>query len=163
MPSAFTGELRLTSLDADCRVWRLDEPLTYEVGALGSGLMIEVPAGFVTDGASIPPPLRGLLPPWGRYSRAAIVHDYLLRVLAERGAIDPHGCLSIAFAGWHMAGIPDADIPTLNQDARRWADHIFHEAMIAAGVPRPLAALLWAGVRIGSRFPVLRNWADATD
>jgi hypothetical protein len=49
--------------------------LTYRVG--NSGIAIIVPRGFVTDFASIPQPFWSLLSPHGRYSRAAIVHDYL--------------------------------------------------------------------------------------
>jgi hypothetical protein len=36
-----------------------------------------VPAGFVTDLASIPRVLWSLLPPHGRYAKAAIIHDWL--------------------------------------------------------------------------------------
>lgn len=39
---------------------------------------VEVPAGFVTDGASVPRLLWWLFPPTGRYFLAAVVHDYLL-------------------------------------------------------------------------------------
>lgn len=38
---------------------------------------IEVPAGFVTDLASIPAPLRGLLNVNGKSRRAAVLHDWL--------------------------------------------------------------------------------------
>ena len=40
---------------------------------------ITVPAGFVTDFASIPRLLWRLLPPTGRYTRASVVHDLLYR------------------------------------------------------------------------------------
>jgi hypothetical protein len=53
----------------------LTQPYRYVVGR--SGLAVEVPAGFVTDYASIPPIGRWLLGKQGRYSRAAVVHDYL--------------------------------------------------------------------------------------
>lgn len=36
-----------------------------------------VPAGFKTDLASIPQILWNILPPFGRYDAAAVVHDYL--------------------------------------------------------------------------------------
>ena len=42
-------------------------------------LGITVPAGFKTDGASVPRLLWWLFPPTGRYMAAAIVHDYLLQ------------------------------------------------------------------------------------
>jgi hypothetical protein len=37
-----------------------------------------VPAGFHTDLASIPPAFRWLIAPYGKYTKAAILHDYLL-------------------------------------------------------------------------------------
>ena len=81
--SAFTGPLSLTELDADWRLWRLDQPLTYEVGALGSGRAITAPAGTITDGASVPQPLWACLPAWGAYSRAAVIHDRLCYLIAS--------------------------------------------------------------------------------
>lgn len=61
---------------ADNHDWVLVEDLTYNVGE--SGLSITVPKGFVTDFASIPQALWSFgLSPHGRYSKAAIIHDYL--------------------------------------------------------------------------------------
>ncbi len=40
---------------------------------------IRVPMGTVTDLASIPRILWMILPPFGRYSQAAVVHDYLYK------------------------------------------------------------------------------------
>lgn len=40
---------------------------------------VTVPAGFLTDFASVPRMFWGLFPPAGRWSLAAIVHDYLCR------------------------------------------------------------------------------------
>lgn len=60
---------------ADNQDWLLVENLVYSMGQ--SGISITIPRGFVTDFASIPRPLWSLLSPHGRYSKAAIVHDYL--------------------------------------------------------------------------------------
>jgi hypothetical protein len=61
---------------ADNHDWMLVEDLTYSIGR--SGVSITIPKGFVTDFASIPQPLWSFgLSPYGRYSKAAIVHDYL--------------------------------------------------------------------------------------
>lgn len=57
------------------RAFILLEPMTYVVGT--TGIRITVPAGFVTDYASIPESLWSLYSPHDQYSRAAIVHDYL--------------------------------------------------------------------------------------
>ncbi len=121
--SPFTGALTVTSLDKHCLMWRLEQPLRYEVGHLGSGRCVVVPAGYVTDAASIPWPLRAVLPAWGRYSRAALVHDALYTALAR--------------------GEPHPEAPT-----RKTADAIFHEALIISGVSAPLACLMWAAVRL---------------
>ena len=61
---------------ADSRDWMLVESVNYSIG--NSGVIISVPKGFVTDFASIPQPLWSFgLSPYGRFSKAAIVHDYL--------------------------------------------------------------------------------------
>lgn len=56
------------------RVGTLLAPLIYITKA---GLTIEVPAAFVTDFASVPRLFWNIFPPWGKYSKAAVVHDYL--------------------------------------------------------------------------------------
>lgn len=57
--------------------WIMMKEYVYEVGKIGSGDEIKVPEGFITDFASIPRPVWSFLPPWGKYGKAAIVHDYL--------------------------------------------------------------------------------------
>lgn len=57
--------------------WIMMKEYVYEVGKIGSGDKVIVPEGFITDFASIPRPLWSFLPPWGKYGKAAIVHDYL--------------------------------------------------------------------------------------
>src|SRR5581483_3844288 len=83
--SRFTDDLTITQT-RNWHRWRLEQKLIYEVGAEGSGRMIEVPHGFVTDGASIPRPLWWLLPTWGTYSRAAVIHDYLYVLLEAKAS-----------------------------------------------------------------------------
>jgi hypothetical protein len=41
--------------------------------------LIEVPAGFKTDYASVPRILWSILPPTGKYTKASVIHDYLYR------------------------------------------------------------------------------------
>ena len=61
---------------ADNREWVLMKDMTYRVGS--STFVITVPKGFVTDFASIPEVFWSVdLSPNGRYSKGAIVHDYL--------------------------------------------------------------------------------------
>ncbi|WP_052354088.1 DUF1353 domain-containing protein [Flectobacillus major] len=54
--------------------WELYEPFEE---TLSDGSVILVPAGYVTDFASVPMLLWSFFPPIGKYNRAALVHDYL--------------------------------------------------------------------------------------
>jgi len=42
-------------------------------------ITVIVPSGSTTDFASIPRIFWSILPPWGRYGWAAVIHDYLYR------------------------------------------------------------------------------------
>lgn len=44
-----------------------------------TGAIVTVPAGFITDGASVPRCLWAAIPPFGRHFNAAVVHDALYR------------------------------------------------------------------------------------
>lgn len=59
---------------------KLLAPLRYSVKIKGVELTVKVPEGFVTDFASVPWFLRGLLPADGKYTKAAVVHDYLCEI-----------------------------------------------------------------------------------
>ena len=74
--SSFTTPLVVSPLP-DGRRWKLVRQFTYHVGSKYSRDYIIVPAGFVTDFASSPSQVWWLIPPWGRYGKAAVVHDYL--------------------------------------------------------------------------------------
>lgn len=74
--SSFTTPLVVSPMP-DGRRWRLVFSFQYHLGTEYSNDFISVPAGFVTDFASTPPPIWWLIPPWGKYGKAAIVHDYL--------------------------------------------------------------------------------------
>ncbi|MGW0181763.1 DUF1353 domain-containing protein [Nocardia sp. NPDC003345] len=69
----FTSALVVEEIDGT--FWKTREPLRYA----GSQEEFEVPAGFRTDFASVPRPVVWLVPRYGVYTRAAILHDYLLR------------------------------------------------------------------------------------
>jgi len=53
----------------------LQRPMSFQVGKTGDSIV--VPAGFVTDFASVPRALWSELSPVGEHKLAAIVHDYL--------------------------------------------------------------------------------------
>ncbi|MCA1806455.1 MAG: DUF1353 domain-containing protein [Actinobacteria bacterium] len=58
----------------------LSAPLTYKIPKAQIHRLpvksITVPMGFVSDYASIPRLARPLIPSWGRWAEAAVVHDY---------------------------------------------------------------------------------------
>lgn len=50
-----------------------------------NGYCITVPKGFITDGASVPRVFWILFPPQGKYTPAAIIHDYLYSKFNDTG------------------------------------------------------------------------------
>ena len=50
-----------------------------------NGYDIKVFRGFVTDGASVPKSLQWLYNPYGKYIKAAVIHDYLYSVYNNTG------------------------------------------------------------------------------
>jgi len=62
---------------ADGKTWVILRDFGYDVGAEGSGDTINVAIGFQTDFASIPRLFWAVLPRWGRYGNAAVIHDWL--------------------------------------------------------------------------------------
>ncbi len=101
----------------DDREWRLLRELRYE----GKSQSFTVPAGSSTDFASVPRAFVWFLPKYGRYTKAAILHDHLWRVAVPAGELT----------------LPDAD-------------GIFRRAMRELEVPFLRRWLMWAAVRIGA-------------
>jgi len=73
--------------------------------------VILVPYGFITDFASVPSFMWWLIPPWGKYGKAAVVHDYVY----QHHAIKQGGVVILTFD-------------------RKMADKVFLEAMDVLGV-----------------------------
>lgn len=97
--------------------WRLRESLDYD----GAERSFHVPVGQGTDFASVPRVFVWFLPRYGRYTKAAILHDYLWRELACRG--------ELSYVD---------------------ADGLFHRAMRDLGVPFLKRWILWGAVRWGA-------------
>jgi hypothetical protein len=72
--AAFRSKL---TVEADVWPYLLVTPLVYDSALLNRTLI--VPVGFETDLASVPRPLWNILPPFGSYSSAAVVHDFLYK------------------------------------------------------------------------------------
>ncbi|MBD7996998.1 DUF1353 domain-containing protein [Oerskovia gallyi] len=90
-----------------------------------------VPAGLVTDLASVPMPLWGVIASYGRQTLPAILHDATSRALA------------------------DSDVPPSGRRAaRRDADRLFRETLRETGTGPVRRWLMWAAVRIFGSLPV---------
>jgi len=107
--------------------WIVQAALRYHVGAEDSAEVIAVPAGFVSDFASIPRLLWRFEPPGGVALKASVIHDYL----------------------YAMKGVVMEPPDRLLKYTRADADAIFSEAMAALGVPAFKRAVMFAGVRLG--------------
>lgn len=73
---------------ADGVHWYVRAPLEWKPKV---GNPVIVPAGFVTDFASVPRPIWSLFPKWGKYGLASVIHDYLYaRGFPEREVCDAY-------------------------------------------------------------------------
>lgn len=109
------GSLTVRRVDADR--WALVDALVYQ----GSRDRFVVPAGFRTDFASVPRPVTWLVPRFGAYTLAAILHDWLVTEGLRTRVVNS-----------------------------RQADGIFRRVMRESGVPVLRRWLMWAGVRWGA-------------
>jgi hypothetical protein len=137
--SRFTRHLGLVMLedghgrpllkDGRC-TWQLQGPLSYDVGAEGSGETITVPATATTDLASIPRFAWSLgFPPDGQWAKAAVIHDFLYRTNGT--------CvLNLRMYRTRKAAY-----------SRSEADNILREAMGVLGVPAWRRWVIWSAVR----------------
>jgi len=73
--AGFLDPLMLEYIDG--RFYKVTAPFTYHVGAPEGTTVVEVPAGFITDFASIPRILWSWIPPTGWYGKIAVIHDKL--------------------------------------------------------------------------------------
>lgn len=102
--------------------WIVTDALVWEVGQLGSGIEFIVPVGAKTDLASIPRPLRLVLPPSGQPQvTAAVAHDHAYRVPQDR---------------------------VRYMSRKREVDREFRLMMRALGTPLVRSWVIWAGVRV---------------
>jgi len=137
----FDSELSIRA--AGPTVWELTAPLVW-TGQQGD--TFTVPTGFRTDFATSPRFLHWLVLPYGAYTRAAVLHDYLLTELAvwdrERKQGGPSGL-----------GNPDLSLPDRQPPANsRDTDGMFRVAMRDLGVPWAKRWTMWAAVRAASCF-----------
>lgn len=124
--TGFDSDLSLRAKTAI--TWELTVPLVW-TGSKGD--VFVTPAGFLTDFASVPRFLHWLISPYGAYTRAAVLHDYLLWLLAQ----------------WYARGCPTDDLPPVTS---RDADGIFRRVLQELGVGWAKRWVMWSAVRAGA-------------
>ena len=113
----FLSILKLIPNSTDEDSWVLAEQFSYQYNET----VITVPAGYITNLASTPKIIWGILPPFGYYSRGAVVHDWLY---SNQG-----------------------NLPTFKY-SRKDADKIFYTAMLESSVNKFKAQLIYRAVRL---------------
>jgi hypothetical protein len=103
--------------EIDAQNWKLTRGFSY----VGVKNTFTVPTGFGTDFASVPRFFLWFIPSYGKYTKAAVLHDYLWRIEVPKGVL------------------PFAD-----------ADGILRRAMRELEVPFLQRWVVWAAVRWGS-------------
>lgn len=125
----FEGKLDVTPL-SDGRNWWVNEPFEYWID---DNTFVRVEPGFITDFASVPRIFWNILPPWGKYGEAAVIHDHLYRTLGE---------------------VESLESKNGKKHLTRWqCDLVFRRAMKDLGVAAWKRWVMWAGVRIGGWIP----------
>lgn len=108
--------------------WLVEKGFTYYLGHHGSSRFVVVPAGFLSDGASVPKILQFLVSTMGRHSQAAVLHDFLT---------EDYSIL--------VRDHPDKEPYRLFVN-RRTIDKIFYESLEVLKVPWIQRVLIRAGV-----------------
>lgn len=151
----FDSELAIRGLTAT--TWSLLAPLVW-TGTKGD--TFTVPIGFATDFATVPRILVWKTQTYGPYTRAAVLHDWLLTELA-------------AWDKRYNREFPDVPkrfqvlrVPYLPPANSRDCDGIFRLAMKDLGTPWLTRWQMWAAVRLAACFNSRRAygrqfWRDA--
>jgi hypothetical protein len=116
----FDSELSIRAVGPT--TWMLLAPLIW-TGSQGDTFRVEV--GFVTDFATVPRFLHWVVLPYGAYTRAAVLHDYLIEERINH---------------------PDPALRVTSRDV----DGIFRRVMQDLGVPWIKRFTMWAAVRAAS-------------
>ncbi|MNE29082.1 hypothetical protein D3C81_467080 [compost metagenome] len=79
---------REASLVLEKNHWRNIAPFRYYIGEKDSNEWIDVPAGILSDGATVPFPVNALIPAWGSYGQAVLLHDYLCNTYVKKTVVN---------------------------------------------------------------------------
>lgn len=102
----FEGDVVVRPILPEGKRWTLVESFRYQ----GKDDTFEVPAGFTTDFASVPRVFVWLLPRYGRWTQAAVLHDYLWSTTEESGVTKSDA------DGIFLRALRELEVPFL----RRW-------------------------------------------
>jgi hypothetical protein len=116
-PGGFPTGSTIDVRQLDDKFWTTLKPLVYQ----GKTQRFVVPEGHRTDFASVPRPFVWFLPRYGRYTKAAVLHDYLWSTAVPAGLL-----------------------------TRADADGIFRRAMRELEVPFLRRWIMWSAVRWGA-------------
>jgi Protein of unknown function (DUF1353) len=108
-------------------------------------------APFETDLASVPRPLTWLIPRYGRYTKAAVVHDYYCRHFAEEAVV------VLPRQGTPGEPPPDQEVDAIELEDRSDADELFRLAMTELKVPWISRWLMWTAVTWATLLTSLRT------
>jgi hypothetical protein len=115
-PIGFADGRTVDVREIDDKLWLVLKTFDYQ----GQRERYSIPVGERTDFASVPRPFVWFIPRYGRYTKAAILHDHVCR-LAREGKV-----------------------------SRRDADGLFRQAMRSLGVAFLRRWIMWAAVRWGA-------------
>jgi hypothetical protein len=120
--------------------YRLHDDYTYNWDDNGACFRIQIPRGFVYDGASVPRVLWSVtgLRPDGLIRAAALVHDYFYRW----DGVVPFGSYQVMLLDGRWVSV---DTPMTRSNA----DKLFKRMMADAGISPHLVWMAWSGVRMG--------------
>lgn len=116
--------------------WRNLGAFRYYIGAEGSDEWVDVPAGILSDGATVPFPVNALIQPWGSYAQDVILHDFLCNTY-QKSVLRDGKVVQVAIT-------------------RKEIDDILNEAMKVTKVPDYIRIAIMAGV-IGYRWVMRPN------
>lgn len=119
----FLGSLEHQFATSNGRNFRTLDLITY---ICKNGERIEIPIGTLTDGASIPQEFWNILPPFGVYWLACVLHDFLYNSHPKPAEMD-------------------------DESYRRWCDTTLLEAMESLNVPFIIRITIYEGVRYGGQ------------
>lgn len=91
--------------------WRVAQPFRFYLGEKDSDRWVYVPAGYLTDGASVPRMFWNVVPPWGQYGQAAVVHDIVCEYLSitidgKPVPVSRARCDAILLEAMEVLGVP---------------------------------------------------------